>query len=150
MRNELTLEKQAHSQAKTELKQHERSARLLKESYNKLKQRLLKARSNPMQAEQKTCRKCQKEYVENENYNWSCRTHPYEWGGEMWWCCGQDNVRAAGCLFRKHEPKEDEEEEAEKLENRQRRIIICTCCKRSGHTTDQCPKDPNFRTGFHM
>jgi len=29
------------------------------------------------------------DYVEKENFNWSCRMHQSEWGGEMWWCCGK-------------------------------------------------------------
>ena len=28
-------------------------------------------------------------YLDSENYNWSCRTHTSEFGGEMWWCCGK-------------------------------------------------------------
>ena len=37
----------------------------------------------------KTCKACSKEYNEKENFNWSCRQHQSDYGGEMWWCCGK-------------------------------------------------------------
>ena len=44
---------------------------------DKLKQRIqkLKNRRFRMEDNQKICKKCGKEYLEKENYNWSCRTH---------------------------------------------------------------------------
>ena len=50
-----------------------------------------------LQVDQKTCRFCSKEYLESENFNWSCRTHRSEFGGEMWWCCGKLGRDAPGC-----------------------------------------------------
>jgi hypothetical protein len=57
----------------------------------------------------KTCKTCGKEYNEKENFNWSCRTHRSEWGGEMWWCCGKRGLDQPGCKYSKHETKNDEE-----------------------------------------
>lgn len=37
----------------------------------------------------KTCVNCKIDYRESENFNWSCRTHPSDWGGTVWWCCGK-------------------------------------------------------------
>lgn len=53
------------------------------------------------------CKNCCNEYNEKENFNWSCRMHQSEWGGEMWWCCGKRGKDAAGCKFSKHESKDD-------------------------------------------
>jgi hypothetical protein len=39
--------------------------------------------------------------MESENFNWSCRTHQSEFGGEMWWCCGKIGKDAIGCKFSK-------------------------------------------------
>ena len=39
----------------------------------------------------KICKRCGKEYLEAENYNWSCRRHTSEWGGDIYWCCGSND-----------------------------------------------------------
>ena len=70
----------------------------------------LKNRRN-VDLEQKICRNCGKEYPASENFNWSCRTHRSDWGGEMWWCCGKTKKEAPGCKFAKHETRDDEEDE---------------------------------------
>lgn len=54
------------------------------------------------------CKNCCNEYQEKENFNWSCRIHQSEWGGEMWWCCGKRGKDSAGCKFNKHESKDDD------------------------------------------
>jgi chromosome segregation ATPase len=61
------------------------------EDKEKLRSNLQKivARKGKMDQHVKVCSSCQKEYNEKENFNWSCRTHQSEWGGEMWWCCGK-------------------------------------------------------------
>ena len=50
----------------------------------------------------KTCKLCGTDYLESENFNWSCRTHKSEYSGEIWWCCGKTNKDAQGCKFEKH------------------------------------------------
>ena len=100
----------------------------------------------------KTCKNCTKEFNEKENFNWSCRTHQSEWGGEMWWCCGKTTKEALGCKFRKHETKDDEEEVDQTKEEREEEIVKmkryqrCACCKELGHRMEDCLRDPNFRT----
>ena len=76
----------------------------MKQRYNKLKAR--KGKDPGF----KQCKDCMKEFLDRENYNWSCRTHRCEWSGEMWWCCGKRSKDAAGCKFKKHVSKEDEED----------------------------------------
>ena len=67
----------------------------------------------------KLCKMCTREYHEKENFNWSCKTHKSEYGGEMWWCCGKKGKDSPGCKFSKHECKDDEDsddiEEKKKL-----------------------------------
>ena len=59
----------------------------------------------------KTCKKCSKEFTEKENFNWSCRQHQSDFGGEMWWCCGKPGKDTPGCLYSKHESKDDEDDD---------------------------------------
>lgn len=119
----------------------------------KMKQRFirLKNRRFKMDQNQKICKKCAKEYNEKENYNWSCRTHQSEWGGEMWWCCGKSDKENPGCKFSKHECKEDDEDEGdaeEKLQDQLKLLknVRCYCCKEIGHNMELCPRDPNIKT----
>ena len=91
---------------------NEKQNKLLLEERDKLKQRItrLAQRKGKFDSDLKTCKNCTKEFSEKENFNWSCRTHQSEWGGEMWWCCGKTTKDFPGCKFRKHESKDDEEE----------------------------------------
>lgn len=47
----------------------------------------------------KFCITCQKEFLEKENFNWSCQVHRSEYGDHMWWCCGKTDINAPGCKF---------------------------------------------------
>lgn len=58
----------------------------------------LKQRRN-VDLNKKLCSNCNKEYNDNENFNWSCCTHRSEWSGEIWWCCGKTKANAPGCKF---------------------------------------------------
>jgi len=104
----------------------------------------LKARRGKLDVDLKICKKCSKEYSEKENFNWSCRTHKSDWSGEMWFCCGKDKKEAQGCLFASHEEKKDDEDEDGNQEDVQKK---CLCCKQMGHFIDDCPRDPNLKTG---
>lgn len=88
------------------------------------------------------CKNCSKEYLEKENLNWSCRTHQYEYSGEMWWCCGKRGKDQPGCRFSKHESKDDEDEDEEKQDEKQKqkqlKYMKCMCCKQMGHTIELC------------
>jgi hypothetical protein len=68
----------------------------------------LKLRKGKGDNQSKTCKNCTKEYNEKENFNWSCRTHQSDWGGEVWWCCGKRGIEQPGCKFSKHKSKEEE------------------------------------------
>ena len=119
----------------------------------KMKERIkkLRSRKGKFDSSSKICKNCGKDYNEKENFNWSCRTHRCEYSGEMWWCCGKEGKEAPGCLYAKHESKdEDEDEENEKekeaAEAEARMKQRCMCCKEIGHTIDNCPRDPNIKT----
>ena len=97
------------------------------------------------------CKFCGKEYQDKENFNWSCRTHTYEFSGEMWWCCGKRGKDQPGCKYGKHESKEDDDDDdlAEAKAKNQLKAMKthkCNCCKEVGHLIEHCPKDPNLRT----
>lgn len=49
----------------------------------------LLAKQNKWNSQVRICGNCTFEYNEKENFNWSCRVHYSDWGGEMWWCCGK-------------------------------------------------------------
>lgn len=121
---------------------------------DKSKQRIQKLmqRKGKFDSGIKSCKKCNKEYNEKENFNWSCRTHQSEWGGELWWCCGKRGKEMPGCKYSKHESK-DEENDSENEENEEHRTMKytrCYCCKELGHNIDQCTRDPNLKTGAQM
>lgn len=122
----------------------------LGEEYEKNRQRVKQFRSKRKtfgQAEEKVCKRCQKVYAENENFNWSCKTHSSDFGGEVYWCCGKPSKDAPGCRLAKHESKEDDEETSD-VEGRTIKTTsrLCISCKQYGHTAQDCPLDPNIRT----
>lgn len=96
-----------------EFQKSDKVVKVLQNERDKMRQRIqkLKNRRN-YNINQKICKLCGKEYLEKENFNWSCRTHRSEYGGEMWWCCGKTSKDAPGCKFSKHFSKEDEDEDA--------------------------------------
>lgn len=100
----------------------------------------------------KTCKNCTNEYIEKENFNWSCRTHQSEWGGEMWWCCGKRGKDQPGCKFSKHESKDDDDDDEKKQAEaaKAQKYVRCTCCKELGHSIDECVRDPNFKTNHEV
>ena len=107
---------------KLELIKQEKHFVDLSDEFTKLRQKMKQYKQKRRaygEAEEKICRKCQKVYLENENYNWSCRTHQSEFGGEIWWCCGKPGRDAIGCKISKHESKEEDEDEEENLEKKE-------------------------------
>ena len=57
------------------------------------------------------CKQCASDYLESENYKWSCRTHKSEFSGEMYWCCGKTTKEALGCKFDYHVARHDDDDE---------------------------------------
>ena len=114
----------------------------------------MKLKKGKIDKDIKMCKFCSKEYKDQENFNWSCRTHQYEFSGEMWWCCGKRGRDQPGCKFAKHESKEDDDDEdaGDKVKDQQRvlKYTKCNCCKELGHTIEQCPRDPNLKTKQHQ
>ena len=74
----------------------------------KIKLKKVIQRKGNFETSAKTCKSCNKDYFEKENFNWSCRVHASDFGGEMWWCCGKNGKDQPGCKFSKHASKEDE------------------------------------------
>ncbi len=55
----------------------DQSNKMLLEDREKLKERILKLKSRRGRFDlaTKICNNCKKDYKDNENFNWSCRTH---------------------------------------------------------------------------
>lgn len=101
----------------------EKRSKIISEEQDKTRQKLKQMRIKRRQfgeMEEKVCRSCGKTYYDNENYNWSCRIHFSQYGGELWWCCGKEGQNAPGCKLSKHECKEDEEDDEQEEEGRTR------------------------------
>ena len=77
----------------------------------KMKDRIkkLKSKKGKFDLAQKTCKNCGKDYIEKDNFKWSCRVHRSEFSGEIWWCCGKTHKDQAGCKYSQHESKDDED-----------------------------------------
>lgn len=118
----------------------------------KLKNRIVKMtfKKGKNDRDIKICKNCHKEYYEKENFNWSCRTHHYQFNGEFYWCCGKRGEDQIGCKVSKHECKDDEDEEdaeeKKKDKERQLKYMKCMCCKELGHSIENCNRDPNIKT----
>ena len=132
----------------------ERMNRKMIDERDKMKLRITKliSRKGKFDSGLKTCKNCAKEYNEKENFNWSCKQHRGDWGGQMWWCCGKQNKEDRGCKFSKHESKDDEDEDlmdetTGAAKAKAKKYMRCYCCKELGHQITQCPRDPNFVTG---
>jgi hypothetical protein len=94
----------------------------------------------------KACRVCGQDYLEQDNYNWSCRSHRSEYSGEMWWCCGKLSKDALGCKFSKHLSKDEDEIDGLGQNEQAPLLQKCSCCKQTGHTAEECERDPNLLT----
>jgi hypothetical protein len=106
----------------------------------------IKQRRGKFEEGSKICKKCGKDYIEKENYNWSCVTHQSEFSGELWWCCGKTTKEARGCKFQKHEKQDEDDEVHDQKMLYDKFSKKCRCCKEVGHSIEVCPRDPNIRT----
>jgi chromosome segregation ATPase len=70
---------------------YEKQVKALIAEREKMRQRIvkLKLRKGKVDYGIKMCKNCGKEFHEKDNFNWSCRLHRSEYGGELWWCCGK-------------------------------------------------------------
>ena len=95
--------------------------------------------------EELLCAKCLCSYYENENFNWSCRTHRSQFSGDRYWCCNLIGKDTPGCILSKHITKEELLEKNRKNNNA---VKYCIGCRDIGHSVADCPKDPNIRTNI--
>jgi hypothetical protein len=99
---------------------------VVEESY-KLKKRLSAYNNSKSYSNSdKICKRCKRLYSELTNYNWSCKSHPSEYSGEIWWCCGKANKNDPGCIATKHESKSDEEDDLFMLKDKKPGMNLCS------------------------
>ena len=82
------------------------------------------------------CFKCHHSYKPEDNTNWACQIHPSEWGGQLWWCCGKNSIKAPGCKRARHMTREEQDkmETQEDVidseeENKKKALAVCYACK---------------------
>ena len=88
------------------------------------------------------CKHCYETFKDSENYNWSCHRHPGEWSGNEYWCCGQIDKRAKGCIKSKH-LAEINDGQVDIFVKKDEDIVVCLSCMQIGHNFKNCIKDPN-------
>jgi regulator of replication initiation timing len=76
-------------------------------------------------AAEKICVNCKKAYKEEENFNWSCKTHLSEFSGNAWWCCGKSEKDDEGCSVTRHISKDDLDNEKQ-IKNTSKAICSVT------------------------
>ena len=83
----------------------------LTEQCEKLRQRTRQFnQKKKSENEEKSCKNCNRYYLENDNRNWSCRTHSSQFS-EQYWCCGKTSENAPGCIVQKHIPRDEDDED---------------------------------------
>ena len=144
--NELTSISEQRDSSSSQLEKNEKKLKETLEENQRLRKKMKNSRLKRKATDNSDliCKTCQKMYNEMENFNWSCRTHFGDFGGEMWWCCGKAGRDAPGCKVTKHVSKEDEDEEDSS--QKPATTLYCLSCKEIGHRYTECPKDPNIRS----
>jgi hypothetical protein len=105
------------------------------------------ARANRSSSER--CRRCERMYVEDDNFNWSCRVHTSTFEA-FWLCCGKTAKSSQGCSTSKHVPLSEIEKLGLGGETRVMFREKCNDCKVYGHTSKDCPNDPNRVFNFEQ
>lgn len=87
MEKELKGVKTQNAQYKEEIENLEKQLKLSNQEKEFFRERInqMKLKRN-INTYGKICRNCNKDYIEKENFKWSCVTHLREWSGKMWWC----------------------------------------------------------------
>ena len=115
------------------------------EAFRKLRDKVKLRFANASEIEEeKYCSKCNKTYIEHNNFNWSCRTHLGAFQENTYWCCGKQGKDAPGCIISKHMSKEETTGTA--VVEASSITKFCIGCKKHGHCMSECPKDPNIKT----
>lgn len=112
------------------------------EELKTIKSRQKKSKVVKSSGDEKFCVVCFQVYTESSNFNWSCRTHKSQFNENRYWCCNSEGKNAPGCIFSKHTANE----ELLELEEEQRQVKFCSGCKETGHSIQECYKDPNVQT----
>jgi len=150
LKKDLAVTNEQREEYRSKLATLEKNYKDLTESYDKMRQKLKQWKQRGKQYgenEEKTCVVCRKTFTENENYNWSCKTHTGKFSKEtnQYWCCGKTGKDSTGCKNSKHRAKDEEEAaEQDKEDDRLKYANArCSSCKEIGHKANECPKDPN-------
>ncbi|CAI2381308.1 unnamed protein product [Moneuplotes crassus] len=146
--NELSKENEEY---KAKLVQLDKDIKLNIKEKDQLRERIVDIKKRKsFSTKIRICRNCEQEYLEDENFKWSCVRHTKIYSGEMWWCCGRKNKEDPGCTVNFHINKDFSKAETDKeiTENRKLRLKNhkCECCKKIGHEPNMCSDDPNYRT----
>ena len=73
----------------------------------------IKKRKGKTDAGHQICKNCRKDFNENENFSWKCRTHRSDYSvvDDLWWCCLAKGPDTKGCKQSKHEAIPEDEDE---------------------------------------
>lgn len=131
LNRDLNLATELRDDLREKLASLEKSYKETSEELNKMRKKLRSFRQSNRETEEKICKLCNRIYFENENFNWSCKTHLGKYSGEMYWCCLKAGKDAAGCYVSKHEPKNEEEDELKQMEEAKlyQYNARCSSCK---------------------
>lgn len=128
----------------------EKKSIVIEEEYEKINKRLkeINFRHKLVDNEEKICKNCKKYFIEKDNFNWSCTTHPSEYGeSKFFYCCGATDREAPGCKKSKHVSEEaSEQDQTRKTFNSTR--LKCLTCGDFGHLSKECSRDPNPKITF--
>ena len=113
------------------------------EELKTIKFRSRKSKVIKTSSDEKFCAICFQVYNDQENFNWSCRTHKSQLTEDRYWCCNGEGKDAPGCIVSKHVTNEELIEQAEES----KLVKFCSGCKEIGHSIHECFKDPNIQTG---
>lgn len=112
------------------------------EEYDRTRIKLSEIIKKDTSKSEKICKTCAIVYNDQNNFNWSCKTHNGMWSGSMYWCCGQTIKTSKGCIKQKHFTKNEDENNIQKTEPTKEEVL-CNTCYKPDHITQQCPLDPN-------
>jgi hypothetical protein len=97
---------------------------------------------------EKICARCQRVYKPADNFKWSCQHHRAKIVNGVWFCCGKIGEGAEGCIRTEHISGE----ELDEVEKNPGKVVFCNVfvkqnCKNKEHNSNECPYDPNVRSG---
>lgn len=115
MQKELSVAVESREIFKAKQEEMEKKYLDISEEFKKFKHKIKLRFTSTYEKEEKFCKKCQKPFIESDNYNWSCKVHASKICGEIWWCCGKAGKDAIGCIVSKHTSKEEDDPKEEDI-----------------------------------